>query len=130
MSKPTVLPELTKRENQIMGALYRHGASTIADIAAAIPHPPSDTALRTLLRILEDKGLVSSSKDGRRNVYAPTLQRDAAAVPALRNVLETFFGGSVSGAFAAHLADPNTQLDDDEAARLVALIENARKGDA
>ncbi len=112
---------LTKREHQIMTVLYRDGSSTIADIAGNISQAPSDTALRTLLRILVDKGVVSQSQAGRRNVYTPVLDRAEAAIPALRQVLDTFFGGSLSGAVAAHLANPSAAIDDDELARLRAL---------
>lgn len=122
MKKSSRPPELTKRENQIMTVLYRHGASTIADIAAHLASPPSDTALRTLLRILADKGVVTQSQDGRRNVYTPVVDRVDAAIPALRQVLDTFFGGSLSGAVAAHLANPADAIDDRELARLRDLI--------
>lgn len=125
MSRKDQPLELTKRENQIMAALYRDGAGTIADIAARIPDAPSDTALRTLLRILEDKGYVVSSKDGRRNVYEPAIAKNTAAAPALRHVLDTFFGGSLSGAVAAHLADPSAHVDADDIERLSRLIDQA-----
>ena len=128
MPKKTQPLELTKRENQIMAALYRHGACTIADIADHIPNSPSDTALRTLMRILEEKGFVVSAKDGRRNVYRPTIDKRAAAAPALRHVLDTYFGGSLSGAVAAHLADPSASIDASDIERLSRLIETAGKG--
>ena len=117
--------ELTKRESQIMNALYKHGASTVAEIAAAIPSPPSDTALRTLLRILEERGYVVASKAGRKNVYRTRVPREKAAVGALRQVLNTFFGGSLSGAVQAHLADPKTDLDRGELDRLARLIDDS-----
>ncbi len=115
--------KLTKREDQIMAVLYKHGPSTIADLAATIPDAPSDTALRTLLRILEDRGYVKSSKDGRRNVYRPAVSRQRAAGQALRQVLDTFFGGSLSGAVEAHLADPRASLDEAEIERLRRLVD-------
>jgi len=119
--------QLTKRENQIMTILYRNGPSTIAAIARGIADSPSDTALRTLMRILEDKGYVAAAKDGRRNVYTPTINKDAAAVPALRHVLDTFFGGSLSGAVAAHLSNPAADVDSQDIQRLAKLVENAKK---
>ncbi len=121
--------ELTKRESQIMNALYRNGASTIPQIAAAIPHPPSDTALRTLLRILEERGYVVSAKDGRKNVYRTTVPREKAAAGALRQVLNTFFGGSLSGAVRAHMSDPNAELDQQELDRLAKLIDESTEKD-
>ena len=105
-----------------MTVLYRNGASTIADIAKHLASPPSDTALRTLLRILADKGVVTQSQDGRRNVYTPVVDRVDAAIPALRQVLDTFFAGSLSGAVAAHLANPSAAIDDNELSRLRELI--------
>ena len=125
--KPNQL-DLTKRENQIMAALYRNGTSNIAEIAAAIPNSPSDTALRTLLRILEDKGYVSSNKDQRKNIYTPTVSRKEAAIPALRHVLETFFDGSLSGAVAAHLADPSQPVSEEEQQRLMRMIDESQRG--
>jgi predicted transcriptional regulator len=128
MAQKPAQMELTKRENQIMAALYRNGSSSIAEIAAAIPNSPSDTALRTLLRILEDKGFVSSNKDQRKNIYTPTVSRREAAMPALQHVLETFFGGSLSGAVAAHLADPEQQISEEEQQRLIRLIDESQQG--
>ena len=129
MTKKSLPLELTKRENQIMAVLYRDGASTIADIAREIPNSPTDTALRRLMRILEDKGFVNCAKDERKNVYTPTINKDAAAMPALHHVLDTFFSGSLSGAVAAHLADPSNKVDADDLKRLMTLVQRSSKGE-
>ena len=85
---------LSRRERQIMNVLFREGEATVTEIAGDIPDPPSDTAIRTLLRILEEKGHVQSTREGRRNVYRPAMSRKRAARSALSNVLGTFFGST------------------------------------
>jgi predicted transcriptional regulator len=110
-----------------MEAIYRTPDATVAEIAAAISDPPSDGALRTLLGILERKGHLKKKKRGHRNVYAPCVARNKAARAALRQVLDTFFGGSMESAFEAHLSDPGAVPDADELARLNRLIQKAKK---
>ena len=121
------LKTLSRRERQIMEVIYRSPDATVAEVAAGISDPPSDGALRTLLAILERKGHLRKKKKGHRNVYAPCVPRNRAARAALRQVLETFFGGSIGNAFAAHLSDPRAELDDEELARLGRLIQKAKK---
>lgn len=118
--------QLTKRENQIMSVLYRHGPSTVADISEGVENAPTATALRTLLRILEKKGYVRRTTSGRKNVYEPTIPRREAAGPALRHVLDTFFRGSLSDAVAAHLSDPSAEVDHEELERLARLIDESK----
>ena len=89
-------PPLSRRERQIMDALYQAGQATAAEIRAAIPEPPSYSAVRTMLRILEEKGHVRHSLDGTRYVYIPTVTRDKAKRSALRHVVNTFFDGSAT----------------------------------
>ncbi len=121
--------ELTRRERQIMTLLYKNGASPVAEIAKHLPRAPSHTAVRTFLHILERKGHVKRRKDGRRFLYEPKQSRGRAALVALREVLSTFFAGSMSDAVAAHLADPRKKIDEAEVQRLLELIEENRKGD-
>jgi predicted transcriptional regulator len=85
-------PDVSRRERQILDVLYRAGRATAAQIQQAIPHPPSYSAVRTLLRILEDKGHIRHEEDGARYVYLPRIARDHARRSALRHVLNTFFG--------------------------------------
>lgn len=119
--------ELSRRERQIMDVIYARGQATAGDVLADLPDPPSRTAVRTFLRILEDKGHLRHRKEGREFVYAPTKPRKRVGQSALRRVLTTFFGGSLQEAVAAHLADPGIQPTEQELAELSKLIEEARK---
>ena len=120
--------DLSRRERQIMNVLFRHGEAAVTDIAGEIPDAPSDTAIRTFLKILERKGHVRRHRDGRRHLYRPAKSRSRAARAALVNVLGTFFDGSLGDAVAAHLSNPSSKLDKDELERLQALIDQAKKG--
>jgi predicted transcriptional regulator len=118
---------LSKRERQIMEALYRRGESTAADLHADLPDPPSRTAVRTFLRILEDKGHLTHRKNGREFIYRPTRARQTVARSAFRKLLSTFFAGSFEQAVAAYIADPAADLSDENLDRLRALIDEAKK---
>jgi predicted transcriptional regulator len=117
--------QLSRRERQIMDVIYARGQATAAEVVAALPDPPSYSAVRALLRILEQKGHVRHQEDGPRYVFLPTVSRDRARRSALRNLVKTFFDGSPAQAAAA-LID-QAELSDDEMSRLAALIEKARK---
>jgi predicted transcriptional regulator len=120
--------DLSRRERQIMDVLFRDGESSVRDVASGIPDAPSHTAIRTLLRILERKGHVRHRPDGRRQLYCATVPRSSAALAALEHVLQTFFGGSLGDAVAAHLAHPSTRLGRDELTRVLRpLIKHARQ---
>ena len=93
--------DLSRRERQIIDILYSHGRSTAAEVQSALPDPPSYSAVRAMLRILEEKGHVRHEQDGPRYVYLPTLARDNAKHSALRHVLTTFFDGSAEQAISA-----------------------------
>src|SRR4029078_10085385 len=86
--------DLSRRERQILDILYERGEATAADVQIALPEPPSYSAVRALLRILEEKGHVRHKQDGPRYVYLPTLARDNAKRSALRHILKTFFDRS------------------------------------
>jgi predicted transcriptional regulator len=105
-----------------MDAVYAVGGATVTDVWLALPDPPSRASIRTLMRILEEKGHLRHRKRGREFVYRPVRARARAGRSALRRVLETFFDGSLEKAVAAHLSNPSTQLSDDEAKRLAELI--------
>jgi BlaI family transcriptional regulator, penicillinase repressor len=117
---------LSKRERQIMDALYRLGRADAADIQRAIPEPPSHSAVRALLRILEDKGHVTHDRDGLKYLYAPVVNRQSARRSALRHLVKTFFDGSPADAAAA-LLDSGSKLKVEEIDRLQELIDKARK---
>lgn len=123
MSQPA--EQLSRRERQIMDVIYARGRATAAEVTAALPDPPSYSAVRALLRILEGKGHVRHEADGPRYVFLPTVPRDRARRSALKNLVRTFFDGSAAQAAAA-LID-QTKLSDEESERLTAAIEKARK---
>lgn len=124
--KPDLDP-LSRRERQIMDIVYRRGQATIRDILDELPDPPSYSAVRALVRVLEDKGHLQHSQDGPTYVYTPTLDRTRARTSALAHVVDTFFGGSASEAVAALLGLQGRDLSRDELDELGALIEQARK---
>ncbi len=119
--------DLSRRERQIMNVLYKREQASVAEIADGMPEPPTDTAIRTHLRILEEKGHVRRQREGRKHVYRPAVSRQRAARAALSGVLSTFFDGSLGDAVATHLADPRSDVDDDELKRLRKLIRDAGK---
>lgn len=119
--------DLSRRERQIMDIIYSAGDVSVADVAAALPDPPSHTAVRTFLRILEDKGRIRRRRDGKRHIYTATGSHKRAARAALNNVLSVFFGDSLGDAVSAHLADPKAKIGKDELDRLSRAIAEARK---
>jgi predicted transcriptional regulator len=116
---------LSRRERQIMDIVYARGQATAAEVAAALPDPPSYSAVRALLRILEQKGHLRHQEDGPRYVFLPTVSRERARRSALRNLVKTFFDGSTAQAAAA-LIDQG-QLSDAEFERLADAIDKARR---
>jgi predicted transcriptional regulator len=110
-----------------MDVLYRAGRATAADVRAEMPDPPSYSAVRTLLRILEEKGHVRHEQDGVRYVYLPRVAAATAQRSALKHLLDTFFGGSASRGMAALFELSGSDLDDAELRRLRQLIDEARK---
>ena len=119
--------DLSRRERQILDILYQRGQATAAEVQAALPEPPSYSAVRALLRILEEKGHVRHQQDGPRYVYLPTVARANAQRSALRHVLQTFFNGSAEQAISALLGDSGAKLSPAELDRLARMIDTARK---
>ena len=120
-------PQLSRRERQIMDALFASEEADVQTIQEALPNAPGDMAVRKMLSILEAKGLVSRRKDGRRFLYKPRQGRKRAGSAAMQHLLSTFFSGSVEEALATHLGDPKTKLTDDELQRMIGMIEKARQ---
>jgi predicted transcriptional regulator len=120
-------PQLSRRERQIMDVLYREGRATAADVLAQLPDPPGYSAVRAMLRVLEDKGHVKHEQDGPRYVYLPTVPREKARRSALRHLVRTFFDGSTEATVAALLDLSDTRISNAELQRLSKLIEQARK---
>ena len=119
---------LSRRERQIMDILYRSGKATSAEVMAAMPDPPSYSSVRTMLRILEEKGHVRHEQDGARYVFVPAVRRDQAKRTELRRLINTFFDGSASQVMAALLDMSTRDLSDKEIADLRRLIDKAQKG--
>ncbi|NLE59712.1 MAG: BlaI/MecI/CopY family transcriptional regulator [Planctomycetes bacterium] len=118
---------LSRRERQIMDIIYARGEASATDVLSDMPDPPTRTAVRTMLRILEEKGHLVHKKKGREFIYQPTRARTRAGLSALRRVVQTFFEGSLEKAVAVHLSDPKSDLSEDELKRLADLIRQARK---
>jgi predicted transcriptional regulator len=126
MSTDATLTALSRRERQIMDFLFRHGKATVAEVLSGIPDPPSYSAVRAMLRTLEEKGHVTHEEDGRAYVYRPTVARDQARRSALKHLLSTFFAGSTEQAVAALLDLSGPKLSDAELDRLARLVDHAR----
>lgn len=122
------LKALSRREREIMDILYAsEGASaTAGEIRSRIPSPPSYSAVRATLRILEQKGFLKHEADGARYVYKPVLAREKAKQSAIEHLLATFFNGSAAGAVLTLLERRGTELTPEELDRLALLIEEAR----
>ena len=116
---------LSRRERQIMDAIYRLERATAAEVMEAIPDPPSYSAVRAMLRVLEEKGHLKHEQDGPRYVFSPVVARDAARRSAMKHLVRTFFDGSTEGAVAA-LLQTDGKLSRAELERLSGLIEKAK----
>jgi len=127
MSKEETNIQLSRREREIMDVIYRSGRATAAEVLDQLAEPPSYSAVRALLRVLEEKGHLRHEEDGPRYVFVPTVPRERARASALRQLLHTFFDGSTEQAVAALLDLSSTRLSDAELARLSQLIADARK---
>lgn len=126
MARKTSDP-LSRRERQIMDILYKAGRATAAEVLERLPDPPSYSAVRAMLRILEEKGHVSHKQDGPRYIFVPTVGRDTARRSALRHLLQTFFDNSTEKAMAALLDESQDKLSSEELDRLSLLIAQAKK---
>lgn len=125
--KEPVLAPLSRRERQIMDIVYRHGKVTIREVLDELPDPPSYSAVRALVRVLEDKGHLRHVEEGPRYVYLPTRDRERVRSSALAHVVDTFFSGSATQAVAALLDLDGRELSGEELDELEAIIEQARK---
>lgn len=118
--------ELSRRERQIMDVIFARGEATAAEVAADLPEPPSYSAVRAMLRILEEKGALRHREEGPRYVYLPTESREKASRSALQRVVRTFFEGSLANAVAALVDAKDGALPPEELARLEAIIRKAK----
>lgn len=120
-------PPLSRRERQIMDIIYQLGRASANDVRDHLPDAPSYSAVRALLRILEEKGHLAHEQEGPRYVFEPTVPPKNAATTALRRVLQTFFDGSAEQAVAALLELPDSELSDEQFERLSSMIDEARR---
>jgi predicted transcriptional regulator len=118
---------LSRRERQIMDILYRRGRASAAEVMRELPGEPTDSTVRTQLRVLEQKGHVRHEEQGLRYVYAPAVPRHAARKSALRHLVQTFFEGSAEKTVAALLGPDGGKLTDEELQRIADIVARARK---
>lgn len=121
------LPQLSKRERQIMDIVFAQGEVTASGVMEAMPDALSRAAVRTFLRILEDKGHLQHRLEGREFVFQPTQARTQVGQSAFQRVLDVFFSGSLEQAVAAHLAEKEHGIDPAELEKMASLIRQARK---
>ena len=124
---PHLPTHLSRRESQIMDIVYELSRVTANEVLDRLPDPPSYSAVRAMLRVLEEKGYLRHEQDGPRYVFLPTVPREEAQTTALRRVVRTFFDGSAEGAVAALLDLERDELDPDALERLAAMIKLARR---
>jgi predicted transcriptional regulator len=118
---------LSRRERQIMDAIYRRGQATVAEVLEDLPDPPSYSAVRAILRVLEEKGHLRHDQEGPRYTFLPTVPREKARRSALKQLVQTFFDGSTEQTVAALLDLSASKLSESELDRLSQLIHEARK---
>ena len=118
---------LGRRERQIMEVVYARGKASVSEVLVSLPDPPSYSAVRATLRLLEEKGHLRHRQEGRKFVYAPTVAREKASRLALRNLLRTFFGGSIARAMACLIDLDGERLSPDDLKRLSRMIADAKK---
>lgn len=119
--------QLGRRERQILEAVYRLGAGSVNDVLGELPDPPSYSAVRTFLRILEEKGHLTHTQEGPKYIYRPTKPRAPVAREALFKLMETFFGGRPEQLVSTLLTDEERKLSEAELERLSAMIAEARQ---
>lgn len=121
------LPQLSRREREVMDIVHESGAATAVQIRERMAEPPTYSAVRSVLRILVNKGHLVSEQEGARYLYSPTVPAARARRSAMRHVLRTFFGGSVEGAVATLLELEDARLSPEERARIELLIDWASR---
>jgi BlaI family transcriptional regulator, penicillinase repressor len=118
---------LSRREREIMDIIYERGQATVAEVMERLDSAPSYSAVRALLRILEEKGALRHEKQGQRYIFIPTVTREKAKRSALKRMLQVFFNDSTEAAVAELLDISHTRLTEEEWERLAALVEQAKK---
>jgi predicted transcriptional regulator len=118
---------LSRRERQIMDILYQRGKSSASEVLEAMPDPPSYSAVRAMLRVLEEKGHIRHQAEGLKYVYLPTIARDKAKRSAVKHLVDTFFNNAPEQVVAALLDVSSTRLTRAELDRMAEMIERARR---
>jgi len=118
---------LSRRERQIMELFFQNGPLTANQVTELLPDNPSNATVRTLLRILEDKGQLAHEKKGRQFVYSTVAQQGNMGQSVFKNLLNTFFKGSLTDAVATFINDPDTEMSTEELEELEALVKQAKK---
>jgi|SRR3954462_6551233 predicted transcriptional regulator len=126
MTKTKPELEFGRRERQIMNVVHRLGKASVGEVRNELPDPPTYSAVRGMLRLLEEKGHLNHRQDGLRYVYMPTVGREAAQASALKHLVRTFFGGSATEAVATLLELPDAGLTRTDIERLTNLIKAAK----
>jgi predicted transcriptional regulator len=121
------LASLSRRERQVLDILYRYGELSAAEIRSKMDDAPSYSAVRALLRVLEDKGQIRHRAEKLRYVYSTVVEREKATGSVLRHLIDTFFGGSPERAVAALLDVSSTRLTTEELEKISGLIERAKR---
>ena len=127
MRKQATLDRLGRRERQIMDVVFARGRATAAEIREALPDPPSYSAVRGMLRLLESKGYLRHEWEGPRYVYIPTADPERVRSSAVKHLLKTFFSNSMESAVAAMLGATEKSVTDEELRRMARMIEEARR---
>jgi predicted transcriptional regulator len=127
MSKQAKSEGLSRRERQILDVLYRLGKASAADIREELPDPPTYTAVRTHLGILQDKGHIKFESDGTRYIYEPVVPRDEMAKSVIDGVLKTFFGGSIERVVSTLIDNEESAVTPEQLDRLAQIIDEARR---
>jgi predicted transcriptional regulator len=117
---------LSRRERQIIDILYQLGRATAAEVGRALPGEPSDSTVRTQLRVLESKGHIRHEEDGQRYVYLPVVPRRVVSKSALKHVVNTFFDGSIEKVVAALLGPDGSKLSEEELERIAGIVARAK----
>lgn len=126
MVKKKPADDLARRERQIMDVIHQLGEATVGEVLAQLSDPPSYSSVRTMIRLLESKGLLSHRQDGKRYVYKAIQSREAASKSALRKLMDVFFAGSATDAVAAILDVSSESLEPGDLDRMAKLIRQAK----
>lgn len=121
------IQQLSRREREMMNIIFEKGKATATEVMEAMAEPPSYSAVRATLRVLEQKGHLKHQHDGTRYVYLPTVNRERVRLSALDQLLTTFFDGSAANVVATLIERQKGNMSDEELDQLATMIEQARK---